>query len=485
MSIRTKLFVFIPLLVVLINSVSFFIFQSGKTVQENYNLMMERILLYKQISQKTQENLRSLSSYLIDQNPASLDDCRRLQEELAEMKQRLSLQQKTNINEMAIGNYGNLLDTFLEQQKAVLAAANAGKLQSYVPPYEETQKAADFIKEEGQSLVDLELSYYQPFYREILVNTQLLNKLGAALFVVNTLLSIVFAIWLSRGITGPISRLVHTAKQISRGNWFVSPPQIRSGGEFRILSETFQQMLHNLKKLVDKEKESLEKDRLVKELELKALQSQINPHFLFNTLNVLSKLALLEGAEKTSDLTVSVSNLLRYNLRKLDRPVTLREEIEHAREYFAIQESRFRDRVRFEMDIDETALDLPIPCLTLQPILENAFVHGIESMERGAVIRLSVRRQADVVVIEISDNGAGMPEHVRRALLRTVPPAAPPASEGHSTGLGVQNVFKRLELFYGRGDLVEIESAVNKGTTVRMKLPYEPPEFSPEREPAP
>lgn len=125
-----------------------------------------------------------------------------------------------------------------------------------------------------------------------------MNRLGAAVFVINTLLSIVLAVWISRSITVPVGRLVDMAKQMSKGNLPVDPAPIRSSDELGLLSNAFKQMSTDLKTLIEKDKESLEKDRLVKELELQALQSQINPHFLFNSLNVLSKLALLEGAEK-------------------------------------------------------------------------------------------------------------------------------------------------------------------------------------------
>lgn len=243
----------------------------------------------------------------------------------------------------------------------------------------------------AKTLVDLELSAYQPVYKQMIINIGRMNQLGATLFVLTTVLSIVFAIWLSRTIVIPIHRLVHAAKKISAGDLDAHISQMDGNDEISLLGKTFQQMMENLRILILKNMEILEKEKLMRELELKALQSQINPHFLFNTLNVISKLAYIEGAERTSELTVSTSNLLRYNLRKLDEPVTLRDEVEHTKEYFSIQKARFRDRITFQLDIDETCLNQVIPCLTLQPLLENAFVHGIEGMEEGAIIQLSIR----------------------------------------------------------------------------------------------
>lgn len=472
MNIRTKLFVFIPILVILVSSVTYFIFHSSKTIQESYNLMMERILVYKAISSQTQDNLRTLSNYLINQEESTYHDILKQRGELQALQRTLRSKMHTSINLTQITNYENMLDSFLEKEIEVLEASDVQGLQSYVALYEETEKIAGMIREQGQSLVDLELTNYQPYYKQILVNSQRMNSLGLSLFIVNILMCIVFVIWLSRSITRPINALVRMAKQISKGNLHITPPQFRHDDEFRILSDAFHQMLANIRELIAKDKENLERDRLVKELELKALQSQINPHFLFNTLNVLSKLALIEGADKTSNLTISVSNLLRYNLRKLDQPVTLHEEVEHTKEYFAIQHARFRERIHFELHIDEAALEQQIPCLSLQPIIENAFVHGVEGMEIGAKVSLTIRQAPDRTVIIIADNGAGMTDEIRRSLL-DVDRVAPFSTEANSrsTGLGLHNVFKRLCLFYGADDIIGIESQLGQGATVTLRLP--------------
>lgn len=470
MTIRKKLMLFIPLLVLLVNSVTFFLFQSGKVVQQSYGLMMDRILLYKQSAQTAEDHLRTLYAYLLnptDDGKAAVDQG---QSKLLELRHTLSAKGTVSPNLSVLTGYVHMLDTLREQEQGALAAAGTNPGTALIR-YEEAEKTTGFIREESQRLVDLELSYYEPVYRQIQLENERMNRLGAAVFVVNTLLSIVVAIWISRSITGPVGRLVGMARQIAKGRFDTEPPPLRSGDELGILSDAFRQMLADLKILIEKDKERLEMDRLVKELELQALQSQINPHFLFNTLNVLSKLALLEGAEQASDLIVSMSNLLRYNLRKLDQPVTLRDEVGHVREYIRIQQARFRDRFRFETDIDEAALGTRVPALTIQPLVENAFAHGIEGLERDAVIGLAIRREAESVLVAVSDNGSGMSEEVRQALLRLEAGTAAIPGRQHSTGLGTRNVFKRLQLLYGRSDLVDIESAPGKGTTVRLRIP--------------
>ncbi|MGF7035421.1 nitrogen fixation/metabolism regulation signal transduction histidine kinase [Paenibacillus mucilaginosus] len=469
MTIRRKLLLFLPLLVLLMNTVTYFLFESGKVVQRSYDEMMSRILLYKQSVQAAETHLSRLYTYLLDpaeRNGAALTEARA---GLAEARSLLAEASATSPVAPAVNAYTNLIGTLMEQEQAALAAAKppGPGASTALVAYGEAERTVGFIREEGLHLVDLELSSYQPVYREIQEENGRINRLGAAIIAVNTLLSLAAAVWISRSITGPVSRLVAMAREIARGNLRPEPPP-PTGDELGILSDAFQAMLADLAVLIGKEKESLEKDRLLKELELQALQSQINPHFLFNTLNVLSKLALLEGAERTSDLIVSMSNLLRYNLGRLDRPVTLRDELQHLQEYVTIQQARFRDRVRFELEIDEDALQAGVPSLTLQPLVENAFQHGIADLEQGAVIRVTIARlPADEVSITVADNGAGMSEEVRQCLLRLEGVPEPK----QSTGLGTRNVFKRLALYYGRDDLVTIESAPGQGTRITLHIP--------------
>lgn len=467
MTIRTKLLVFIPLLVLLVNSVTFFLFQSGAMVQRSYDDLLNRILLYKQSSQAVDRHLQMLYVYLVNPGEELQERLAASRNALTEHTAQLHGSESAALSVHALNAYSQMLDTFAEQEQAVMESMRDASPASALSHYEEAEQTAAFIREEGQTLVDGELGFYQPLYEDIQKENRKMNRLGAAILLTNTILSILLAIWISRSVTGPVGDLVSRARQISGGKLPAAAPVKRSKDELGVLADAFEQMSGDLLSMMEKEKESLEKDRLVKELELQALQSQINPHFLFNTLNVLSKLALLEGAEKTSDLIVSMSNLLRYNLRNLDQPVTLRDELEHVKEYFTIQQARFRERVRIELTVDEAALQQAIPSLTLQPLVENAFLHGIAHMEKDAEIRLTVARDGAFVTVSIADNGEGMSEEDRQALLRQDAAAA----KKQSSGLGTKNVFKRLQLFYGREDLVHIASESGKGTTVMLRLP--------------
>lgn len=467
MTIRKKLLLFIPLLVVFANIIAYFVFQSGKVVQQSYDEMLGRILLIEQTSESAEGNLNLLYAYLL--NPRADKDVQGLTEyQLKQLKDRIQEVSDSTDPSFAEENYMNLLATFLEQKQAAVLDAKAQDPQSAFEHYIEAEKTVSYIHEEGQRLIDAELAYYRPIIENIRNKNEQMNGLGVALFGMNALMGVLLAIWISRSITGPVGRLVRLAKRIATGDLNIEPqPQPRRDDELGVLADAISQMSADLSILIEKDKQSLEMRRLVKELELLALQNQINPHFLFNTLNVLSKLAILEGAEKTSDLIVSLSNLLRYSLQKLDKPVTLQEELNHINEYVTIQQARFRDRICFDLHFDASVLQQQIPALTIQPFIENAFLHGVADMENGAIITLTLSRAGEDVQIEISDNGKGMTEETRLSVLRL----EGGAESSSSTGLGMQNVFRRLQLFYEKEGMVEIRSHTGLGTTITIRIP--------------
>lgn len=474
MTIRKKLFTVIPLLVLLLSSVSFFLFESGKTVQESYHLMMNRILLYKEVSYEVGENMRSMNRYIMQMDAESMPEVIKHLNNVKMLRGELDSLATIGPSDLPLVNYRNIIDTFIEQAEAMISRMDDQDSGTMAGQYIEAERTERFIREEAQGLVDLELEEYKPIYKEMMFTSERLNTLGILLVITVAALSILLALWLSKSITEPIRRLVATAKQISKGRMDMKAPESDSHDEISILCRAFNGMIDNIQRLMAENMDSLEKDRLVKELELKTLQSQINPHFLFNTLNSISKLAYIEGAARTSDLAVSVSRLLRYNLQKLDQAVPLREEVEHVTEYINIQKARFRDRIEFVMDIDERALDCMIPCLTLQPILENAFVHGIEQMEAGAMLKLGIKYTEESVEIEIRDNGVGMSEEMANMLLQSIREESPRygGRKGQSTGLGTHNVFKRLHLFFDGQERIEIDSAEGAGTAVLFTLPF-------------
>lgn len=420
----------------------------------------------------TKSVYESLDDYLLDH---SIDKFDIYSSERQKLK-RLQSQLKTHINQdIVLKNYYYLIESFLGECMVILNAYNRNEIEVYSSHLTELSRISIYIQEATLALINHELTNYQTFYREMHKRNELFSTIGIIIFVLTILISILFALWFSKGMTKPISLLSKAAKEISTGKFDGPDVKAPTKDELRFLAEAFNNMRENIRRLIQEIKQKSELDNLLKEMELKSLQNQINPHFLFNTLNTVSRMAYIEGAERTSDLIDSVAALLRYNLGNLDKPTTLKDEVAVVHNYFFIQMTRFGDRVQFKTEIDESCLSLPIPVLTLQPIIENAFIHGVESYEHGAVLSLYVYKKNSQVIIEVADNGVGMDELTIKRLVEQVDRvhSSQKSSKhtGHSTGIGLINVIKRLQLFYGQDQVVEIQSKMDEGTVIRLMLP--------------
>ena len=211
-----------------------------------------------------------------------------------------------------------------------------------------------------------------------------------------------------------------------------------------------------------------EQHRLLLQARMEALQSQINPHFLFNTLNSVSSLVRFDP-DTAREVIVKLANILRRLLRKSDAFVQLREEFEFIDDYLNIEVVRFgRDKLRVVKDLDEASLDTVVPSMLLQPLVENSIKHGLAPKIDGGTIYLRSRLHDGLLTVEVEDDGVGMgAAHFLE----------PPSGMGGS-GIGMANVAERLKVLYGESAKMVIDTSDSGGTVVRLSLPllhhYEP-----------
>ncbi|MDR7001250.1 sensor histidine kinase [Neobacillus niacini] len=475
--IRSKLLLYFIVLVVLLTSIGFYFYNSSEKLVVEYDNSFKQFLLLNDISKRTNQITENLHAYILDKDERYFVDYTAKKSKL--LKDQKSLYNEMNTNDIALVNYKNMIDSFLEECDASIHFFQKDDINRYSDHYNEALKIASFLQESTLSLLNNKLTDYQKFYSEIERQNHYYKLMAVSLFAATFFLSTLLALWISGGITKPIRQLSNAAKEISKGNLSGEDIKISTNDELKLLTEMFNQMRMNIRQLVIEIKQKSELDKLLKELELKSLQNQINPHFLFNTLNTISKMAYLEEAEETTRLIEAVAALLRYNLGDLNKASTLRDEVRVVKEYFYIQQTRFGERIQFQADIQDDCLDIEIPSLILQPLVENAFIHGVEEYEENAVISLTIYRQIDWICVEVKDNGGGMDETTKKRLHEYVQGIEkedvfePEKSKGHSTGIGVKNVIKRMQLFYQRNDIVEIESELKKGTMFRLVLPDE------------
>ena len=201
----------------------------------------------------------------------------------------------------------------------------------------------------------------------------------------------------------------------------------------------------------------------LQEAQLRALKAQINPHFLFNSLTLLGYTALEEGAARTEEIAYNLSDLLRYSLRNMSTQVELGVELEMIEQYLAIQKISFGDRLQSQVLLDAEMAHIEVPCMILQPLVENAVIHGAEPLTRPVMITVRATRQLDYLILEVADDGVGMPE----AIVRNIENGR---FEGEGASLGLQNVFQRLVNEYGDSVEIGVKSAPDQGTLIHLAI---------------
>ncbi|MCI8598015.1 MAG: histidine kinase [Lachnospiraceae bacterium] len=284
-------------------------------------------------------------------------------------------------------------------------------------------------------------------------------------------------------VVAPIDRLGQVAKSISSGNYYEDKLEFGRNSEFNALSDVMYSMsekikenfqeLENKAELVEilhrQEIENLEMKSMYNKLELQRLQEQINPHFLFNILSTLQHTAFLEGAEQTCNLANSVAKLLRYSLEETNVIVPLQSEWDNMLHYLNIQQYRFGERIEVKLKVPLQMPDLELPSLTLQPLVENCYNHGLENICEGGEIQIEISEKDSFVLIRITDNGCGMSdvmmEQYRELFIRGE------SSDVSLKRIGLWNVVNRLQRYFEKQDIVELSS--NPGLSILLKLPVE------------
>ena len=252
----------------------------------------------------------------------------------------------------------------------------------------------------------------------------------------------------------------------------ISEENVKTAAEFLLLMTNYivEMGIANImqQQLMAEMKAKSELEKLLRESEYKALQAQVNPHFLFNSLNTIARLAYMEGASKTEIVVYSLADLLRNSLKNVDVISTIGEEIRYVKEYILIQEIRFGDRIKFRVNVDDVLINAKIPNMVLQPLVENAIIHGLDSKGDGGILNVSVTKAGECMECVIFDNGVGIPSE----LLEVLHKHKSSSKSGQITGLGITNVHRRIQYYFGEDYGVSIESERGTGTKVKVKIPY-------------
>lgn len=278
------------------------------------------------------------------------------------------------------------------------------------------------------------------------------------------LVAILSAVLLSTNMLHPIKDILKSMNQFKNGD-LDARIDIQQNNEISQIAKEFNAMTIQIKTLI---KENKEVEKTKRKTELKALQDQINPHFLYNTLDSIVWMSEVGNNKDVVTMTSSLAKLFRISISKGRQYITLEEELEHIKSYLTIQKIRYGSKLDYNIHVDESLLKKEIVKIIIQPIVENAIYHGIKNMPGTGTISISVVREKENMVITVGDDGVGMTQETIDRILKRVH-----NKEEESQGVGVSNVIERIKLNYGEEYGLQYESELYGGTLVRIILPID------------
>lgn len=350
----------------------------------------------------------------------------------------------------------------------------APSAEDYVERMYTVMDQQDYLAEYALRLTQATLEQENTTYSSHATRLQRLPWLYFGLLAAAVALMLLLIRVLNRAVVQPLLRLAQASRSIAGGDYTGADLPVHSGDEVGQLTGTFNRMKHamaeHLSTLNALHREEVRNLALEKDLEhtrLEVLKSQVNPHFLFNTLNMISCMARLEDASTTDQMIVHLGSLFRHNLRTKQQEVTLEEELDGLEDYIYLQQMRFDGRITVEKKIEADPAAVRLPSFTLQPIVENAFSHGLKSCEEGGRILLRGWMQGRTLILTVADNGRGMTPAELDALQEKI---AQSERTGRSIGLG--NISRRITMLYPEGRM-QVFSREGHGTVIRFEIPQE------------
>ena len=275
------------------------------------------------------------------------------------------------------------------------------------------------------------------------------------------IISVTVYFLLSRTVTRPVRRLVSSMQNFEmQAETYKYKADKANVVEFSTLSASFEHMVHMIQSLMEKVHNE---EIVLRKTELKALQAQINPHFLYNTLDSIQWMCEQDNSKEAVEMVGALAKLFRISISHGNEFITISDELRHAESYLIIQSYRYKNQFTYSFDVDESLLGYMCNKITIQPFIENAIYHGLDRMVDEGEIRICVRADGKDIIITVADNGLGMTKEQCETILKK--------DRSDSKGIGVKNVYDRLKIYFGDEYGISIESELDVGTTVKIKIP--------------
>lgn len=400
-------------------------------------------------------------------------------------EQLVKVQEETMDRQISVlkNNIYYLGKNYLKVSEEAVKAKRGRDVQTYGERYEKAGKIKEYLNGYISSLNNIQFQGNSNNYLLLQNSLYYMEVVGTIMFFVVVLCDTIMVVMMTKRLTKPLKILSGRAKEVTAGDLSVDIPVFRTGDEVESLSKAFDKMMGSIREYVEAQCISMEKENemrenelktqtLLKDAQLKYLQSQINPHFLFNTLNAGMQLAMIEDADKTALFIENMAEFFRYNLSRINEDATLADEIRLVDHYIYILNVRFAGDIHYKKEIEPGLENVLVPSMILQPLVENAVQYGIRGVEWEGWVTLRTWQEAGTVYIEVADNGRGMSQELIERVL--CGENVKNRKNSKSNGIGVYNVLERLQMYYTTEDVLEIESdGEGKGTRFTLKIPKE------------
>ena len=482
-SIQTRLSVVMVLVLLLVVCVNFFIFEQIHTGVDRIDAVFSSNAAINDLSETLNRVEGTVYEYLNTKGTKSLENYYRYEQEYRQLLDGLNGRNVDNEVKMLEKNIREMSESYLEQTGETVQAKRGRNIEKYKSSYEKEKQLFEYINSYIYKLNNLRFRMNSANYQILLSSMDVLYRLSLVVIGIVAAVGIAITLLVVRTMIRPLTQLSNTAHEVAMGNLNVPVLPVVSEDEVGVVTRSFNQMLDSIRLHIKEQRESMEKQAQMKERELlmethlkeaqlKYLQAQINPHFLFNCLNAGAQLAMLEDAERTGVFLEKMADFFRYNVRKMEDDAMLWEEVDAVDNYIYILNVRFAGDITYKKEVDEGIGDFRIPSMILQPLVENAVQHGIHDCMETGVIRMTIHKAGKNLEITVRDNGAGMTEEMIQAVMNGK--ARNKGEDRYSTGIAVGNVIDRLELYYKKKGLLSIESdGPGTGTCVHIVLPVE------------
>lgn len=468
----------IMLLMLVINIILYS--QINKTIRRMDTVYSSNVDL-TELSDSLSDVQEALYAYLSVKTSDSLENYYKSEQTYRNLLENLGNQISSNPTMLLERNIRKMSESYLALAEEAVSAKRGRNVEKYKELYDSSQNLYSYINTYIDELNSQQFRNNSASYQTLREALEYLEISSLVLMTVMMGIGILMLFGITKGMIEPLTNLAETANLVGQGNFNVKMPPTDSLDEVGIVTRAFNTMVESLEEYIirttrsmEKEQQMMERELLMKnhlkEAQLKYLQSQINPHFLFNSLNAGAQLAMLEDAEKTCIFVEKMADFFRYNVKKGLEDASLEEELAAVENYIYILNVRFAGEIHFTRQADEGIMDCRVPSMILQPIVENAVNHGIRNIDWEGCIHLEIMEEEGRIFIRIRDNGKGMSQERIQEVLSGQ--AGDGEEQSDSTGVGMNNVISRLELYYNQKNLVEIRSrGENKGTEVILKLP--------------